>query len=197
MNGFDRRVARTRRLLIDALIKLIVEDGYDAVTIRGIVKKADVNRSTFYLHFRDKQDILNYMENEVLSELAAAIRNPNYTYESALWDYKILKRPIQSAIALFEHVEKYASLYRTILVEKDFRARVTQVTSTELFSFLPNELEVAFVSNGIIGLILYWLENGMKETVTEMSLWLTRFSLSRFSDVSDRLYVTFGSSFRS
>ncbi|WP_436664313.1 TetR family transcriptional regulator [Alicyclobacillus acidoterrestris] len=153
MNGFDRRVARTRRLLIDALIKLIVEDGYDAVTIRGIVKKADVNRSTFYLHFRDKQDILNYMENEVLSELAAAIRNPNYTYESALWDYKILKRPIQSAIALFEHVEKYASLYRTILVEKDFRARVTQVTSTELFSFLPNELEVAFVSNGIIGLI--------------------------------------------
>lgn len=177
MNRVDPRVARTRRLLIDALIELICEEGYEAITIREIVKKADVNRSTFYLHFRDKQDILSHMEDEVLSGLAASIRNPSFTHEFALRDYKDSKKPIHSAVELFEHVSRYASLYRTMLVERDFRARATQVIRTELLPFSPSELEAAFASNGIVGVILHWLESGSKETVMQMSLWLTRFSL--------------------
>ncbi|MGD0123562.1 MAG: TetR/AcrR family transcriptional regulator [Candidatus Limnocylindrales bacterium] len=54
----DRRVRRTRQLLRDALVELTLERGYDRVTIQDILDRADVGRSTFYAHYRDKDDLL-------------------------------------------------------------------------------------------------------------------------------------------
>jgi len=54
----DRRVTRTRRALEDALTSLILEKGYEAVTVQDIVDRANVGRSTFYAHFVDKDDLL-------------------------------------------------------------------------------------------------------------------------------------------
>jgi len=49
----DRRIGRTRRLMHEALMALIVEKGYEAVTVQDILDRADVGRSTFYAHYRD------------------------------------------------------------------------------------------------------------------------------------------------
>ena len=173
----DPRVIRTESLLMDSLMDLVLKEGYEAITVRKIVQKAGVNRSTFYLHFRDKQDILNYMENYILAQLMDAMTDPTFNPETALIDFKKLGKPIGSAVALFSHVEKYAPLYRTMLVERDFRARVTQSIRRELLPFLHDELDAAFGSNGIVGVIIHWLESGMVESVEAMSLWLTRLSL--------------------
>ncbi len=54
----DRRVRRTRNALREALIELIVERGYGATTVADIAERADVGRSTFYVHFADKEDLL-------------------------------------------------------------------------------------------------------------------------------------------
>ena len=54
----DRRVQRTRKLLRDALMNLIMEDGYDAISIQDITEKANLGRATFYLHFKDKDELL-------------------------------------------------------------------------------------------------------------------------------------------
>lgn len=54
----DRRVQRTRRQLREALITLILERGWDAVSVRDVCEKADVGRSTFYVHFADKENLL-------------------------------------------------------------------------------------------------------------------------------------------
>ncbi len=54
----DRRVQRTRQLLQDALVSLIQEKGYEAVTVQDILDQANVGRSTFYAHFRDKEELL-------------------------------------------------------------------------------------------------------------------------------------------
>ncbi len=54
----DRRVGRTRKLLEDALHDLIVEKGYEAVTVQDIIDRANVGRSTFYAHYTDKQQLL-------------------------------------------------------------------------------------------------------------------------------------------
>ncbi|MDR9853674.1 TetR/AcrR family transcriptional regulator [Paenibacillus sp. VCA1] len=172
----DPRVTRTRRLLMDALTELIVEEGVDAITIRDIVRKAEVNRSTFYLHFRDKQDILDQMQDDILNELAQTLKFPTY-YEEALHDYKSSKKPIQSHVTMFEHIQKHASFYRTMLTEGEFRERMTQVIRTEALQYKHNFWDAAFASHGVVGIILYWLENGMKESILEMSLWLTRVSL--------------------
>src|SRR3954447_21575352 len=54
----DRRVQRTRRHLREALMALILERGWDAVSVRDVCEKADVGRSTFYVHFADKENLL-------------------------------------------------------------------------------------------------------------------------------------------
>ena len=54
----DRRIQRTRQLLEDALIALILEKGYDKITVQNIVDQANVGRSTFYSHFLDKDDLM-------------------------------------------------------------------------------------------------------------------------------------------
>jgi AcrR family transcriptional regulator len=54
----DRRVARSRRALKEALTDLILERGYESVTVQDVIDRADVGRSTFYAHFLDKDDLL-------------------------------------------------------------------------------------------------------------------------------------------
>jgi AcrR family transcriptional regulator len=55
----DRRVRKTRKLLQDALIELVAEKGYESVTIREVLDRANVGRSTFYAHFQDKDQLLH------------------------------------------------------------------------------------------------------------------------------------------
>jgi AcrR family transcriptional regulator len=54
----DRRVGKTRRALKEALTDLILEKGYESVTVQDVIDRADVGRSTFYAHFMDKDDLL-------------------------------------------------------------------------------------------------------------------------------------------
>ena len=54
----DRRVGRTVTSLRKALTELILEKHYDSITVQDIIDRANVGRSTFYTHFRDKEDVL-------------------------------------------------------------------------------------------------------------------------------------------
>ena len=54
----DRRVLRTREVLSNALVDLILEKGYEKITVQNIIDQANIGRSTFYDHFQDKQDLL-------------------------------------------------------------------------------------------------------------------------------------------
>lgn len=54
----DRRVQKTRKLLSDALVALILEKGYDEVSIQDIIDRANVGRSTFYSHYENKEQLL-------------------------------------------------------------------------------------------------------------------------------------------
>ena len=65
----DRRVQRTRQLLNRALMELIVEKGYDSVTVQDIIDRANLGRSTFYAHYQDKDDLLFSGIDEVVHSL--------------------------------------------------------------------------------------------------------------------------------
>lgn len=54
----DPRVVRTRQQLREALVSLIEEKGFDALTVQDITDRAELNRATFYLHYQDKQELL-------------------------------------------------------------------------------------------------------------------------------------------
>lgn len=56
--GRDRRVQRTQNLLHQALASLVLEKDYDSISVKEILDRANVDRSTFYMHFRDKDELL-------------------------------------------------------------------------------------------------------------------------------------------
>lgn len=76
MTKTDRRVQRTRELLQKALIELIGERGYDAITIQDIVDRANVGRTTFYLHFSSKDELLMSCHEVIVSGFHFGPRYP-------------------------------------------------------------------------------------------------------------------------
>ena len=61
VNENDPRVNRTRELIIKALISVANRKGFDSITIKDITSEATINRATFYAHFSDKYELLNYL----------------------------------------------------------------------------------------------------------------------------------------
>jgi AcrR family transcriptional regulator len=68
MTKTDRRVQRTRELLQKTLIELISERGYDAITIQDIVDRANIGRTTFYLHYNSKDELFMSCHETIVSE---------------------------------------------------------------------------------------------------------------------------------
>ena len=54
----DRRIDRTRGALLQAFIGLLIADGFESITVAALAQHANVGRSTFYTHFRSREDIL-------------------------------------------------------------------------------------------------------------------------------------------
>src|SRR6266545_463064 len=67
-NRTDRRIQRTRQALHTALLELTREKGYDSISIEEITDRANVGRATFYLHYKDKEDLLLELFSEMANE---------------------------------------------------------------------------------------------------------------------------------
>ena len=161
----DRRTQKTRKALHEALILLMFEKRYDAILIQEILDRANVGRSTFYTHFRDKDELL--VEGlQGLEELlrdaqmcAASISNPRY--ESV----------IGFSLAMFEHAQAHKKLYRSlvggpgwIIVRQRIEAILVQLMKHEarvLFkgktdSEVPFELFIHFLGASFMSVLTWW-----------------------------------------
>ncbi|GII04353.1 TetR/AcrR family transcriptional regulator [Planobispora takensis] len=96
----DRRVRRTRAAIRHALMELILEKGYEPVTVTDLINRADVGRSTFYAHFTDKQAVL-FGSLEELDFL-----RPSPDAGGPLFAF---------SLAMFEHVQEQRRLVRALL----------------------------------------------------------------------------------
>ncbi len=85
-NVRDRRSKRTQDFLRQALVTLIHEKPYDSIAVREILDRANVGRSTFYTHFRDKDDLLVSSIHDMLGSVRSADpSSPGSRYERILW----------------------------------------------------------------------------------------------------------------
>src|SRR5262249_19661467 len=104
----DRRVARSREMLHQALLSLIIEKGYDAITVEDICGTANVGRSTFYAHFTGKDDLkrsgLKHLREQLLG-LQQGIAAPAGTETGSLG----------FSLAMFEHARDHIPLYRALM----------------------------------------------------------------------------------
>ncbi len=75
--SIDRRIIRTKIAIRNALVALIEEKGFDALSVKDITTRADINRGTFYLHYRDKFDLLEQTQAEIIQDVESIILKAN------------------------------------------------------------------------------------------------------------------------
>ena len=108
-NGEDRRTQKTRTALQDALISLMFEKNYEAILIQEILDRANVGRSTFYTHFRDKDELLV----EGLQGLQELLRDAQMATSTP--SNKNYEKVIGFSLAMFEHAHDHKKLYRSLV----------------------------------------------------------------------------------
>jgi Bacterial regulatory proteins, tetR family len=104
----DRRVRRTRELLRRALFSLIQEQGYDRITVQDLLDRADIGRSTFYAHYRDKDDLLLSSFEDIRSTLAAERKAAEQTTGAP-------SGFLQPLLVVFRHVEGHRHLWQPLV----------------------------------------------------------------------------------
>src|SRR5690242_11136102 len=95
----DRRVQRTRQLLQDALIAMMIEKGYEATTVQDIIDRANVGRATFYAHFADKETLLaSRLEDLRVFLMERQRQSPGLGYSLAMLEHARDHLPVYAAI---------------------------------------------------------------------------------------------------
>jgi AcrR family transcriptional regulator len=159
----DRRVVRSKRMLREALVSLMAEKGYDAVTVLEIAERADLNRATFYLHYSDKEDLLQQSLEEVLNEVMQGIEELNLNFI-----YSYSESPDPNVIKLFERIADHAFFFQVMLTKADrqcterlqnyFRTWVgrnmDRVPADEEQFLVPKNVIIHYMSSAMVGLIV-------------------------------------------
>jgi AcrR family transcriptional regulator len=164
MAEMDRRAARTRRALHQALMKLILRKGYEAITVQDIVGEADVGRSTFYAHYTGKEDMLRSGFASLRAELIGARRAPRQGAAATAGE------SLGFSLALFEHAAGYADVFRALVGGRGGSVAVGEIRQvlSELVHMdlpapqnddgVPREVVVQFVVSAFLTLLSWWLE---------------------------------------
>ena len=172
----DRRVRRTRDLLRSALVSLIEEKGYDSITVQDILDRADVGRSTFYAHYRDKEDLLRSGFEDIRSALAAE-------RDSAAGPAERKIEFLQPTLVVFQHVDRYRQHWKSLvrkggadLVTRMLRESAADLVREHFRSQFPaavanqtqQEAAVEFVVGALMGLLTWWVDHDVSYSGEEI-----------------------------
>ncbi len=168
----DRRIQRTRKLLLDSLIPLILEEGYEAITVQDIIDRANVGRSTFYSHFQDKEDLLlSGFEN--LREVFEGFQK-QASPETGSWSF---------SLALFQHAEAQRSAFKALFGRQTGAAELDRIQKSlttvlkahfqPMFSkkkqHVPLDVFVRYMVSTFLGMLTWWLDNDAAYSAGQMN----------------------------
>lgn len=188
----DLRVQRTRKVLQQALFELTVERGYAAVTVRDIATRAMVNRSTFYRHYLDKEDLLSQYLEQLQSDIAQAAADAEALAATA----STPERVPGGLLLLVRHVQEHGAFYRVMLGQHGdplFTNRFRQLSERRYRSLVarygevanpqapPLDMSLQYISYAGIGAILWWLEQRQPCSAEQLAIWLSQLSMTTAS----------------
>jgi AcrR family transcriptional regulator len=155
----DPRVTRTRNLIRDALVMLLGQKPFHDISVQDIAEQATINRATFYAHFEDKYDLLEYLVRD--------------GYQSALGRRDPLSA--SNISSLLETISlstfSYVDAHKKCKIDKEFEPQFERALQAGLYEFLLPALGDAaalVVSSAVIGAAMQWRASRRKEPVEEM-----------------------------
>ena len=166
----DRRTQRTKRHLSQALVDLVKEKRFDDITVQNVIDRADVGRSTFYSHFRDKEDLFQKDWERFLDGFAHQID----------WD-KAGMGSFVPVVFLFRHLQDFQPFYKGLV-----RSQKTDSIFKSGVEYLSQKIEAAlnlrlngkssipipilanYLASELFVLLKWWLDQGMPYTPERM-----------------------------
>jgi AcrR family transcriptional regulator len=166
----DRRAARTRNRLHEALFSLLSERCFEAVTVEEICRRAGVGRSTFYTHFKDKRALKHSRMAELRKRLSAAVAvgEPQLRFAFSLPMLQHAKENLSIYRSLVRHDgEQTFPMMREMLVER-VGAELAGRKLEDALAQIPRKYLVKAVVSTFFALMLAWLDGGALESASEV-----------------------------
>ena len=187
----DLRIRRTHRFLQKAMIELITEKGFEAITVGDIAERAMINRATFYRHYQDKYDLVAKIFEETADYLVKEVKSVHK--DSSPID---LEYPPEIWVQVFEHVAEHHQLYRAMLgkngspwfvarmheyivkliLENEKQWKQSAEAAKPIDPAMPDALPIVQLAHVLIGTIVWWLENDMHYTSRQIAAWFWQFA---------------------
>ncbi len=189
----DLRVIRTRDAIRNALVDLIEEKGFEAITVKDITDKAKINRGTFYAHYQDKFDLMTKCQEEIMQEMSTIAKQNFSEVIAELGNNSPLKTPFNVAVSLFEYLDKNSEFMKALLGPKgdlSFQTKIRDFMWKTLFDnnqnslvkeenlLVPGHYLISYIASAHIGIIQQWLNSGRKETPQEMAQILSTITIN-------------------
>ena len=170
----DRRVQRTQDLLRQALLALIREKGFEALSVQDIIDRANVGRATFYSHFADKRTLLVSRLEDLRAQLVDRQRE-------AMSGVPRGSRQFGFSIAMLEHAASSLALWKSIsnseggaFVMRRIHDMVADLVRNDLSALGMNrpssqrEMLAQQITGSFMGAMMWWLEEGAKLSPREV-----------------------------
>ena len=157
----DPRTIRTQEMLKEALLTLL-QEGYSLhqISIHKLTQRANLNRTTFYLHYQNINDLKEHLTNDILQVLTDKIENLTSIFDRnrkelliQLLDYLLEQRNHILALIQFEEIEKHLLLLMKDLIIN----RRSQSKNIGKKIIVDPDVKTA----SIIGIIMWWLKDGL------------------------------------
>ncbi len=165
----DRRIARTRSSLNHALLSLILEKGYEAITVEDLCARANIGRSTFYMHFSDKDDL----HRSGLEHLRAVLETGRDSSANPEDGHGFLK----FSLPMFEHAREHINMYKALAGNRGgaaaldaIRSMLSDMVRAELSADMgrfgtadiPRNLMIQYIVGAYMAILTSWLDEGAK-----------------------------------
>ncbi len=179
----DRRIARSKKALRQALIELIEERGVDGFTVNDLCTYADLNRGTFYNHFHDKDEFLLSLEDEIIDDLEGFRVQLTRLSFADLVRYRLNSQPLPFLVDLFDYLREQGDFLHAVMGaggDGRFSLRLRDAVCTNLIRSVLHEryrnnptpfvdYYISFYASAYLGVITRWIENGMNESSETMA----------------------------
>ena len=182
-----QRKTETKNQIKQTFTKLLKEKGLDSLTVSDIARGSGINRGTFYLHYVDKYDLMNQLEDVAINELTDILLN---NVDERLLDDPIEIIPYQSILEALKYVKsdfdfiealsgpggdpKFIEKIKMIL-ENLIQSMIKKSKKLE-FSMkgLPEDYANEILLSSITGIILLWIKKGAKESPEEIARMISQ-----------------------
>ena len=181
MSVYVEKTRKTKEQIYIAFLRLLEEKPFETVTVSDIAQGAGINRGTFYLHFHDKFDLLEKMEQQLLAELGAHL---DKLQSGGFPRYGFQKQQETLAAALFGFISMRACVLRLFFgsngpagfhfkfrdaFSEKVRANLEKVDGFTEQLKVPMEYFLMFITSAFLGLVEQWAQQGFDRTPEEMT----------------------------